>query len=246
MQNNVLMTIPLEICIDCSDLNAALASARAAAEGGASRIECCADMAEDGLTPDSQVIAAIRDVVPPDLLILVMIRPRPGGFDVEKPDIKRMMVSMEQMTRAGADGVVFGCTRNGELDLPALNTLTRTAESLGLETTFHRAFDTLIDPVGGANILSDAGLDRILSSGVRWGHPGSAVDGIAVLVDVLNILEDRVELVVGGGIGQDTLPIIAKALGPLGMMSVHAYSSVLKDGITDSDEVRQLVAQLSV
>ncbi|MDA0684264.1 MAG: copper homeostasis protein CutC [Bacteroidetes bacterium] len=236
--------IPLEICIDCTDLHSALASARAASEGGASRIECCASMSEDGLTPDSQVIATIRDIVPPDLLILAMIRPNPGNFEVEKPDIKRMIASMDKMTRAGADGVVFGCIRGDEIDQPALRALTSAADSLGLETTFHRAFDALIDPVLACNLLADAGIDRILSSGIPWGQPGSAVDGIPVLTEVLNTLEDRIELVVGGGIGQETIPIVVEALADLGMMSLHAYSSVLTNGVTDEHKVRGLLAQI--
>ena len=238
------MSIPLEICIDCSDVHAALASARAAAAGGASRIECCADMAEDGLTPDSHVIATIRDAVPPDLLILAMIRPNPGNFELERPYIKRMIASMEKMTRAGADGAVFGCTRDGEVDQTALRALTSAADSLGLETTFHRAFDALIDPIDACNTLADAGIDRILSSGIRWGQPGSAADGIPVLTDVMTTLEDRIELVVGGGIGHETLPVVVAALADLGMMSLHAYSSVLKDGVTDEHKVRRLLAQI--
>ena len=169
-----------------------------------------------------------------------MIRPNPGNFEVEKPDIKRMIASMDKMTRAGADGVVFGCIRGDEIDQPALRALTSAADSLGLETTFHRAFDALIDPVLACNLLADAGIDRNLVKRHSMGATRiSGVDGIPVLTEVLNTLEDRIELVVGGGIGQETIRlIVVEALADLGMMSLHAYSSVLTNGVTDEHKVR--------
>jgi copper homeostasis protein len=62
----------LEVCID------SLESALAAQEGGAGRVELCADLDNGGTTPSESMIKAVRERV--SVALSVMIRPRPGDF----------------------------------------------------------------------------------------------------------------------------------------------------------------------
>ncbi|NBW92873.1 MAG: hypothetical protein EBR20_00625, partial [Bacteroidetes bacterium] len=70
---------PLEICIACDSQEEALLNARAAASGGADRLECCASMHVGGLTPDPRIIEEIREAVPTKVAVLAMVRPRGGA-----------------------------------------------------------------------------------------------------------------------------------------------------------------------
>src|SRR5438045_5433953 len=91
----------LEICIDGT------ASARAAAEGGADRVELCANWPEGGTTPSVGMIRAVRSVFKGALM--VMIRPRGYDFLYSEEEIQAMLHDIEAARDSGADGLVFGC-----------------------------------------------------------------------------------------------------------------------------------------
>ena len=71
----------LEVC--CGSL----ASAVAAVEGGARRIELCSALSLDGLTPSIGLIRELRHIYP-DLLIHVLIRPREGDFVYTEAEVR--------------------------------------------------------------------------------------------------------------------------------------------------------------
>ncbi|NBR82510.1 MAG: hypothetical protein EBT52_02155 [Flavobacteriia bacterium] len=100
-----------------------------------------------------------------DVPIHCMLRPRPGGFVYSKEEMDRMQDELLQFKEDGAAGVVFGCL-NAAHEVDAANTrlLTEHAHSLGLEATFHRAFDHLKDFQKGLDQLIEIGVDRILTS----------------------------------------------------------------------------------
>ncbi len=237
--------IPVEICIDCSDLDAALASASAAHEGGASRIECCAAMHTGGLTPEVSTIEQISLAFESKIEILAMIRPKSGNFHYSPSEINQMLESISDMAEAGAHGVVFGVVLDGALDSHNLNKLVRRATENGLLTTFHRAYDALSKPQASIEALKAANINRVLTSGVSWGDTRSALHGIDGLNQTLTGAGNGFEVVVGGGISSENASSIQNRLSSYGSRSFHAYSSVLKDGLTDVSLVRDLVGSLT-
>src|SRR5271165_5088988 len=78
----------------------------AAESGGADRIELCAAIATGGLTPSlGTLIEAKKRVRVP---IMVMVRPRAGGFCYSQADFAAMQRDASLLLEHGADGIVFG------------------------------------------------------------------------------------------------------------------------------------------
>ena len=81
------------------------ASALAAQDGGADRIELCAALELGGLTPSHGQIAQARDRV--RVPIHVLIRPRAGDFVYGDGDLEVMLHDIETSLALGCEGVVM-------------------------------------------------------------------------------------------------------------------------------------------
>ena len=94
-----MSSITLEVCVD------SMASALAAQEGGAHRIELCASLSEGGITPSAATIEVARKHLAID--INVMIRPRGGDFLYSELEFAIMQRDIEIAKELGANGVVI-------------------------------------------------------------------------------------------------------------------------------------------
>ena len=81
-----------------------VASALAAQEGGADRIELCSALELGGLTPSHALIAIVRERI--RLPIHVLIRPRAGDFVYTDLEFETMQRDIEACAALGCDGVV--------------------------------------------------------------------------------------------------------------------------------------------
>lgn len=202
-------------------------------------------MADQGLTPTRRQIAAARAAFPDRPGLLVMIRLRAGDFAYTLPEVRQMEAQVQVAAQAGADGVVFGVLRPDDhrVDAEATRRLVATARSHGLGTTFHRAFDATPNPLEALQTLIDLGLDRVLTSGTPWGQPGTALEGVPRLAELVSLAGHRIEVVVGGGIRAEHLPILMARLPvQAGRVAFHAYSGAQEAGRTTLPAVRNLVA----
>src|SRR5262249_7479300 len=99
----------LEIC--CGSLDDALE----AGAGGADRVELCSCLFFGGLTPSLGTIGESTRRL--RLPVIVMIRPRGGGFCYTEPEFAAMTVDAEAALAHGAAGIVFGVlTPDGAVD----------------------------------------------------------------------------------------------------------------------------------
>ncbi len=146
----------LEACVD------SFASAMAAVQGGANRLELCSALIIGGLTPDVALLRQIRAVT--DIPIRCLIRPRFGDFLYSDKEVELMAQQIKALCEDGADGVVIGClTPEGDLDEGQMKHLIGAAQGKGI--TMHRAFDVCRHGLETARRAADLGVDTILTSG---------------------------------------------------------------------------------
>ena len=196
----------LEIC------TASVDDCIAAQEGGAHRVELNAALALGGLTPSLGTLIEARAALA--IPIIVMIRPRPGGFAYSPHDFAAMQRDVDLALEHGADGIAFGIlTEDGGLDVPRCRQLI--AQAGGRETVFHRAFDVTPDPADTLERLMDLGVTRVLTSG----QEASAYNGSDAIARYVQQAAGRIEILPGGGINRFTL---ADVLARTGCTQVHA------------------------
>lgn len=194
------MAAMLEICID------SVASARAAAAGGADRVELCANLPEGGTTPSAGMIRAVRSVFPGALMVIM--RPRGYDFLYSKEEMEVMLHDIRVAGDLGADGVVIGClTADGRVDAERCNRLISAAESLDI--TFHRAFDMTRDLGEALEEIIRLGIRRVLTSGGHADVPA----GMDCLARLVGQAAGRVSIMPGGGVTEDNLAEIVRATG---------------------------------
>lgn len=170
-----------------------VASAFAAQEGGAGRVELCACLEEGGVTPSHGTIALAREGL--SIPLYVLIRPRAGDFLYENAEIEAMLDDIAHCRDLGCEGVVVGAlTAEGEVDREACGLFLRAAEGMGV--TFHRAFDLVPDRHEALEALIDLGFERVLTSG---GMP-SAVAGASAIARLVSQAGGRIAVMPGAGI----------------------------------------------
>jgi copper homeostasis protein len=189
-----------------------LDDAVAAVEGGADRLELCADLDSGGTTPDRALIASVlaRVRVP----VLVMVRDRPGDFVYTRDELDRMRRDVALALVMGAAGVVVGAlTQAGRIDVSAMRGLMSAA--YGLPVTFHRAIDETRDVLASIDALRTLGVARVLSSG---GKP-VALDGSVTLAAMIERAGGTPTVVAGGGVRATN---VAELVRRTGVREVHA------------------------
>ena len=183
-----------------------VASALAAQDGGAGRVELCASLGEGGLTPSYATIAIARErlLIP----LYVLIRPRAGDFLYDEIELETMRRDVEACTRLGCDGVVIGALdADGNVALGACRDLIYAARGLGV--TFHRAFDLARDPALALEDLIALGCERVLTSGQRT----TAIEGAAQIRALIGHAGDRIVVMPGAGIDSANIAALRAATG---------------------------------
>lgn len=179
---------------------------RSAVEGGADRIELCANLAEGGTTPSYGLIMQCREAFA--TILYAMIRPRGGDFLYTDEEFEIMMHDLKLCKQLGCDGVVFGLLMaNGMIDVDRTCRLVEMAYPMGV--TFHRAFDRCKEPIAALEQLVGAGCERILTSGQR----PTAEEGIELIAELNRLADHRIIIMPGSGIRKENIKSIAERTG---------------------------------
>jgi copper homeostasis protein len=215
------MKLVFEACVS------GVESALAAQEGGADRVELCADLDAGGVTPSAGVIAvACRRL---EIPVHVLIRPRELDFLFSELEFEAMRHDVDTAKTLGAAGIVLGLlTPPGSIDRERTARLVDAARPLSV--TFHKAFDAVRDANQALEDLIALGVDRILTSG---GSP-TVRAGLPRLAELARISAGRIVIMAGGQIREEDLPAIVVA----NVREVHSGSALRSGLVTDIDRVR--------
>lgn len=175
-----------------------LASALAAQEAGAGRVELCASLGEGGLTPSYAAIALARERL--QIPLYVLIRPRAGDFLYSDLELETMLGDIGVCVRLGCDGVVIGALdADGDIALAQCRLLIAAAGRLGV--TFHRAFDLACDTHRALEDIIALGCERVLTSG----QCPTAPEGAELIRALVDQAAQRIVIMPGGGIDADNI-----------------------------------------
>ena len=170
-----------------------VASALAAQEGGAGRVELCTALELGGLTPSYAQIAMAREKL--TIPLYVLIRPRAGDFLYSDLEFETMLRDIEACAKAGCDGVVLGVLdADGRVDRPRCRSLISAAGNMGV--TFHRAFDLARDPLTALEDVIALGCERVLTSGAQ----ASAIEGAELIRQLVELAAGRIVVMPGAGV----------------------------------------------
>ena len=183
-----------------------VASALAAQQGGADRIELFDNLAEGGTTPSHGSIAVAREQL--RIPLFVLIRPRPGDFHYGALDAEIMLRDIAHCRALGCDGVVIGALdAEGDIDEALCRALVQAAGPL--QVTFHRAFDAARDLPSALEQVIALGCQRVLTSGGQ----ANAEAGAAVLAALVAQANGRIGVMAGAGLNAGNIAAVAARSG---------------------------------
>ena len=183
-----------------------LASAVAAERGGAHRIELCANLGVEGVTPGDQLIESVRRQV--TIPLHVLIRPRAGDFFYSATEFQTMKNEIRRAQQFAVHGLVFGILESkARVDASRTRELVELARPLSV--TFHRAFDACADLPAALEEVVETGADRILTSG----GARSAEEGSPMLAQLMKAAAGRIGILACGTIRAGNVRKIVEATG---------------------------------
>lgn len=194
----------IEACVE--SFNEALA----AQQNGADQIELCGRLDLDGITPDRPLIAMCKQEL--SLGIKVMIRPRGGSFEYNEEEINQMKNDIDYCKNMDVDGVVLGILNGKKLAIDQIHELA--AYAAPLKVTVHKAIDDTDDILVATKKLVSISdnIDTILTSG----GARTAVEGLPILKQMLEICGDSIHIMPAGKITNDNLSSLHKELNTTG------------------------------
>jgi len=179
---------------------------RSAVEGGADRIELCANLNEGGTTPSYGTIYQCRERF--DVLLYPIIRPRGGDFLFTSDEYEVMLHDAKLCKQLGCDGIVIGLlNEDGTIDVKRTAAIIQIAYPMGV--TFHRAFDRCRDAFEALEQLVQIGCERILTSGQQ----PTVNEGMDLITQLNKAADHRIAIMPGSGVRKDNIRSLADKTG---------------------------------
>lgn len=210
-----------------------LASVMTSVQGGADRLEFCANASVGGTTPSAVDWRKARALAP-NTPMVAMIRPRGGNFVYSAEEVDVMLADIDLLLSLGADGFVFGAlTEDGLLDEQTNQRLLGKAS--GKPCTLHRAIDHTADILEAASRAEALGFASTLTSG----GASAAQEGMDTLAQ---LVANTTSLTVmpGGGIRSDHIQSLHEHVG-----ATWYHTSALTQGqVASAEEIMAIRRRL--
>ena len=186
------MSYVKEACVE------SLEQAIIAEKNGANRIELCANLELDGLTPSRELIGLVKSQLP--IPVHVMIRPRGGDFNYNSAEIEQMARDISFCKEVGVEGVVLGILKEDKtINIDAVEKLAEIGKPM--KFVFHKAIDETPAILESVKSLRDLGVvNGILTSGGK----NTAAEGILQLKKITALAGDM-EVICAGKITSKNL-----------------------------------------
>ena len=182
----------LEVCAN------SYKSAINAEKGGAHRIELCENLAVGGVTPNFELAKKVISEL--NIPVFILIRPRDGDFYYSIEEFEQIKKDIILFKDLGCKGIVCGIlTKDNNIDISRTSELIELSKPL--EFTFHRAFDEVLNPIDALHQLIEVKADRLLTSG----QAETAVKGLGVLKELINIAKNKIIIIPGSGVSSDNI-----------------------------------------
>lgn len=179
-----------------------VADARAAARGGADRLEVVRAIDVGGLTPPLTLVQQIAEAV--TLPLRVMVREN-AGYSTNAGEREALRRAAAAFAEAGVDGLVVGFAHAGEPELDRVKDVLEVAPDTSV--TFHRAFDQLNEPLSAIDAIARIPrIDRVLTSGGE----GTAAERCERLLAYQERAGTRLTIIAGGGVDEELLRAVVR------------------------------------
>ena len=228
-----------------------LEDALAAEAGGADRLELVRDLPAGGLTPSLDLVDAVLARV--RIPVRVMVRETISHFVSDPRDRSRLLATAQALAERSVDGIVIGAVTQGVMseargadastvpDIPLLASVL--PASGGKRATFHRAFESVSDPVVALGEIGRLGsaVDRVLTNGGAGDWPTR----FARLRAWARACPPHLEFILGGGVTREVLDVL-----PLipALREVHigraAREPATDDGLVRAHKVEAIATRL--
>ena len=226
----MINNVKIEICIGNID------DALTASKYPIDRIELNSALELGGLTPTVETLKYLKQNI--ESKICCMVRPRGGNFIYTELEFKTMLKDAKLLLDNGADGIVFGFTKDNEVDYERTSEMVELIHSYNKEAIFHKAFDELDDLDKGASILKELKIDRILTSG-KAVYP-DIIKGCEE-ISKLNKKYPEIQFLPGGGVRVNNIKDVIKTAKT---GQVHMTSKRTNEGNYVELEESQLIQLL--
>lgn len=209
-----------------------------AQRGGAGRLEIIRDLQSGGLTPALELVHEIADAV--TLPVRVMLRESDSYEVIGQDEKEKLFAAARELSELNVEGVVLGFLSKGEIDVPLTESVLSCAPNLS--ATFHHAFEDTNDPFMAIRVLKRLKqVDRILASG----GTGPWTEKIKRLSRYEAEVDSEIEILVGGGVDQQSIGMICQSTG---IREFHvgraARNPASPEGVVNSELVKALVETL--
>ena len=202
----------------------------------ADRIEFCANPQLDGTTPNLFELKYLLNKL--NIPVFPIIRPRGGDFVFTTSELETMEQDLLYCKQMGCKGISTGVAlQNNKMDIDKMKHFVSLAYPM--QVTCHKVFDKVPDMYEAVEGLIEAGVNRILSSGLAK-DATAGIENIKILVEKY---EDKIIIMPGGGVRAMN---IDKLVSQTGAKEYHSSGIVKRDTnfMADESEIRKIVMRL--
>jgi len=207
-----------------------------AEQGGAGRIELCAEPQAGGTTPSYGMVQYALEHI--NIPVFPMLRPRGGNFTFDDHELAIMQKDISVFKQLGVRGIATGVQlHDGRIDTGKLKQIV--AWAYPMEVTCHKVFDGTPDATEALEAVISSGCKRVLTSGLQK----TATGGTSILAQLVTQAAGRIIIMPGGSVRSTNIAQLKRETG-----AAEFHSSALTargtSYIADVDEVKALCAEL--